>query len=89
MLATFPSLSPPNPISAGEDSKMLEKSNYSLGWVFMLLFDVFVWFLVCFFEHEVIAMVAGVNSEEVHDTKYYEMLKNPFHCVITSPLDIS
>ena len=55
----------------------------------MLLFDVFVWFLVCFFEHEVIAMVAGVNSEEVHDTKYYEMLKNPFHCVITSPLDIS
>ena len=55
----------------------------------MLLYYVFVRFLVCFFEYEVIAMVVGVNSEEVHDTEYSEMLNSPFHCVITSPLDIS
>ena len=54
----------------------------------MLLCYVFVcFFFFCFFQHEAIAI--GVNSKEVHDTKYFEMLNNPLHRMITSLLDIS
>ena len=46
-----------------------------------------VFFSVCFFKYEAIAI--GVNSKEVHDTKFSEMLNNPFHRMITGSLDIN
>ena len=55
-------------------------------YVALLCFFPFCLF-VCFFENEATAI--GVNSKEVHDIKYSEMLNSPFHRMITSSLDIT
>ena len=79
------------PLTPSPQGKILRclRSPTTLEWVFKLLCYVFVCFLVCFFKYEAIATVAGVNTKEAHDTKYSEMFNSPFHCVITSPLEIS
>ena len=56
-------------------------------WYLLVIWYICSHFSVCFFKYEAIAI--GVNSKEAHDTKSSEMLNNPLHRMITSPLDIS